>query len=230
MPLAGRRRDVEGHLDTGAQQPERVDGCPHVVVDPFKVDEDAELEAPLPTLRRHRGDRHTGPKIDRPRVVGVEKICVDALENPLQTQANIEEQSSPQCCMQTAPWPDIDNDDVVLEAGHRGCLLCVLLLVEFDQKQLRLVLGDRDVPTTQAELVQHNSLDLLGPRGRRRANGHHHMCRALPLLDLLLEVEGGGHEVRGLVRPIGGVADPRHLAGAREAPDGVTACTRSVGC
>nr|TKW06015.1 hypothetical protein SEVIR_7G214400v2 [Setaria viridis] len=247
------------HLDAGPQKPVRVCGRRRVVIDPLKMDKDAVLKPPLPTLWRCLEDVYLGvlgsgcehqpetlgdpagvgrpcPKINCACVVGVQQVGVDALKgagrtnhplndfripcmnrHPFETESHPIEQSCSQGCLKAAPWPDVDDDAVVLEAAHVGRFPSVALVFELDEERFRLVPGDPDRPPLQAELVKDDCFDFPGAGGWGRTHGLHHERRALPFLKLLLKVEGGGHQVAVLIRAGTGVADARH-SGSRRAP------------
>ena len=126
--------------------------------------------------------------------------------NALKAEANPEEHGRPQRSLQASPRPDVEDDAVVPDAAHLGGLLRAAAAGKLEEEGLRLVPGDDHIAPVQAHLVEDDVFHLAYPRRGRRAHSHDDERGALPLLDFLLKVEGGGDEEVFLVRPGAGVS------------------------
>jgi len=94
---------------------------------------------------------------------------------------------------------------MVAEALHPGGFLGAAVVGELLQEGLRLVPRHHDLPAMQAHLVEDDRLDLPHTCGSRRAHGHDDQSGALPLFDLLFQINGGRHEEEVVVRPGAGI-------------------------
>ena len=115
--------------------------------------------------------------------------------HPFQTEAHPEEHCRAQRRQQTAPRTDVEDDSMVTEALHPGGFLGAAVVGELQQ----------DLPAMQAHLIEDDRLDLPHTCGSQRAHGHDDQSGALPLFDLLFQINGGRHEEEVVVRPGAGI-------------------------
>nr|TKW35126.1 hypothetical protein SEVIR_2G351000v2 [Setaria viridis] len=198
-----------------------------------------------PALRRDLIDLHGGGRAihrtcgeDKPHYLCnlARQVGVDALESavpvdetlddvrqpgvprcPIETDADAVEERRAKSTSEAPPWPDTYFIATEVDVTFGVDFFAVPAVLEAQQERLRAMPGDRDLAGAQPELLQDGVFNVSCGGAWRNTHGPGDQRVPLPVLQLVVDLEGGGDVERVVARPQGRVANPcsRHLEAGR---------------